>query len=230
LKKRLNQPPRTPQSALRNEETRHFASNYDTNNIEMIGFNKRPRIANELSPMIPNKQKCLKPPSMNIYSVKTSFEKKAYRNEKHQQSKLPSVTKPSYADSLKNGMRKIQHKVSKSIESAAEEEGFKTVENRKRFFPVYMSNIEKGTNEETVKEMLKKRINDAVEIIKLDTSKHNRFDSHRFKISYEKKDLIFNSAIWPKNLFLRKFRQVRVYEPRQVAQFGAMSDQQQQDV
>ena len=67
-----------------------------------------------------------------------------------------------------------------------------------------MGRVSKEMSNDDVRNVTAKNIG-AYDIEQLNTEKHNRFKTFKFKIPYERKDSIFDSNLWPKGLLLRKF-------------------------
>ena len=89
-----------------------------------------------------------------------------------------------------------------------ENEDFKTVET-KRYFPVYMGRVDKAMTLDGVKDYLRTKNIGTYDVEILNTEKHKRFLSFKFKIPYANKEKIFDDTLWPKGLLLRKFLQPR---------------------
>jgi hypothetical protein len=94
-------------------------------------------------------------------------------------------------------------KVTKTIGNKADDE-FLVVE-KKRYFPVYMGRVSKLMTNLDVRSYLDKKNIGAYDVEQLNTEKHDRFKSFKFKIPYDRKDIIFDASVWTKGLLLRKF-------------------------
>ena len=68
-----------------------------------------------------------------------------------------------------------------------------------------MGRVSKEMSNDDVRNYVQAKNIGAYDIEQLNTEKHDRFKSFKFKIPYENKDSIFDSNLWPKGLLLRKF-------------------------
>jgi len=115
----------------------------------------------------------------------------------------PQAKKPLIPSIVTKPVEVEKRKVTKTI-GRKEEEGFLVVE-KKRYFPVYMGRVSKDMTNENVENYLNGKNIGAYDLEQLNTEKHDRFKSFKFKIPHDKKDTIFDCSLWPKGLLLRKF-------------------------
>ena len=126
------------------------------------------------------------------------------RSREQLQSPQPEAKKPLISTSKPvTKPNDEKRKVTKTI-GKKDDDGFLVVQ-RKRFFPVYMGRVSKEMSNDDVRTYVQAKNIGAYDIEQLNTEKHDRFKSFKFKIPYENKDSIFDSNLWPKGLLLRKF-------------------------
>ena len=143
--------------------------------------------------------------SQVVRSQQDPMEVDTIRNKRgrEQIQSQPQAKKPMIPVNVIKPTENDKRKVTKTIGNKVEE-GFLVVE-KKRYFPVYMGRVSKDMKNDEVKKYLHDKDIGAYDIEQLNTEKHDRFKSFKFKIPHDKKDIIYDCSLWPKGLLLRKF-------------------------